>query len=297
MATEHFFAIKFFEWKFTKKKSRAMVAESSLKKSPLDKLCWEFQAVVETFQLKIKIRTNNSPALEKALEKLPFGWKFAETGAEDFVFSIWWREKKPDSLFLDDKRIAKRKDDERIIALFETFFRLTVAEFAPDRVFIHAGVVGWKNRAIIIPAKSYGGKSTMVAALVKAGAEYYSDEFAVIDKDGMVHPFPKPLSWREPDSYRQTDIPIETLGGKQGLKPLPVGLVLLTSFEKNAQWNPNKISLGNGILAILEHTVTTLNRPSQTLGFLHESMKDAEIWQGPRGEADKIAIAILQKLG
>jgi hypothetical protein len=31
-----------------------------------------------------------------------------------------------------------------------------------------------------------------VAELVRAGATYYSDEFAVLDSRGRVHPFPRP---------------------------------------------------------------------------------------------------------
>ena len=60
-----------------------------------------------------------------------------------------------------------------------------------ERVFVHAGVVGWKGHAIVIPGRSRSGKTTLVAELVKAGAEYYSDEFAVLDAEGRVHPFPE----------------------------------------------------------------------------------------------------------
>ena len=64
-----------------------------------------------------------------------------------------------------------------------------LAERARNRIFIHAGVVGWQGRAIVIPGRSFSGKSTLVAALLQAGATYYSDEFAVLDGRGYVHPF------------------------------------------------------------------------------------------------------------
>ena len=51
-----------------------------------------------------------------------------------------------------------------------------------------AGVVGWENRAIVMPGASFAGKTTLVRAWLEAGATYYSDEFAVLDRAGRVHP-------------------------------------------------------------------------------------------------------------
>ena len=53
----------------------------------------------------------------------------------------------------------------------------------------HAGVVGWRGRAIVIPGRSHAGKSTLVAELVRRGAVYYCDEFAVLHETGRVHPY------------------------------------------------------------------------------------------------------------
>ena len=72
-----------------------------------------------------------------------------------------------------------------------------IAEVARNRVFVHAGVVGWKGRAIVIPGRSYSGKSTLVSELIRAGAAYYSDEYAVFDSRGRVYPFAKPLEMRD----------------------------------------------------------------------------------------------------
>ena len=64
-----------------------------------------------------------------------------------------------------------------------------VANYAPDRVFVHAGVVAWRGRALVLPGTSFAGKTTLVAELVRAGAIYYSDEYAVLDEQGRVHPY------------------------------------------------------------------------------------------------------------
>ena len=63
----------------------------------------------------------------------------------------------------------------------EARIRVQVATSSETRVFVHAGVVGWHGRAIVIPGESRSGKSELVTALVQAGATYYSDEYAVLD--------------------------------------------------------------------------------------------------------------------
>ena len=49
----------------------------------------------------------------------------------------------------------------------------TVAQRSRQMLFVHAGVVGWRGLAIVIPGRSHTGKSTLVAELVWRGAVYY----------------------------------------------------------------------------------------------------------------------------
>jgi len=67
-----------------------------------------------------------------------------------------------------------------------------VALHAPSKLFVHAAAVAWQGSVIVVPGRTCTGKSTLAAALVRAGAAYYSDEFAVIDEAGLVHPFARP---------------------------------------------------------------------------------------------------------
>ena len=90
-----------------------------------------------------------------------------------------------------------------VLDAFESHVQLTVAEYAPRRIFVHAGVVGWKDRAILIPGLSHSGKTTLVDQLIRAGATYYSDEYAVLDARGRVHPYPRALGMRLPGSDQQ----------------------------------------------------------------------------------------------
>src|SRR5207249_290373 len=94
------------------------------------------------------------------------------------------------------ERLARTHDYDELLQAFASDIERYIAEAARRKLFVHAGVVGWRGRAILIPNKTFTGKTTLVAEFVRAGATYYSDEFAVLDGQGRVHPFPRPLSLR-----------------------------------------------------------------------------------------------------
>ena len=106
---------------------------------------------------------------------------------------------------------------------FEADVQLHVAEMAPERVFVHAGVVGYRGRGILLPGRSFAGKSILVRELVRAGAQYYSDEYAVLDSAGGVHPYPRPISIRNERGARRDEAPGRHLGRARGGRPAPGG--------------------------------------------------------------------------
>jgi hypothetical protein len=56
---------------------------------------------------------------------------------------------------------------------------------------IHAGVVGDGESVILLPAASGSGKSSLTAALSRAGFDYFSDEIALLEEPGLtVRPIP-----------------------------------------------------------------------------------------------------------
>ena len=124
-----------------------------------------------------------------------------------------------------------------ILEAFESELQIFVAEYSPRRVFVHAGVVAWRERALIFPGRSFQGKSTLVSALIQAGAIYYSDEYAVFDSAGRVFPYPRDLSLRQKIGENRR-ISAGALNAKIGKKPIPVGAIFVCRFEPNAMWNP-----------------------------------------------------------
>lgn len=58
---------------------------------------------------------------------------------------------------------------------------------------IHAGVVLLDHRAVLLPGSAGQGKTTLTAALVRDGAEYFSDEIALLEA-ATLHVRPLPLA-------------------------------------------------------------------------------------------------------
>lgn len=253
--------------------------------------------VLRSHGVSIKITTNDPVAFEMVvpilLANLP-GCEITEPNNDpvEHVFAYIWNPSKLDALYKDGVKISVRRKRDQALQLTGSQVRICVAEFARDHVFIHAGVVAINGKAIIIPAKSMSGKSTLTAELVRLGAVYYSDEYAVIDRDGNVCPFAKDLSLREEGEYTQTDISIEEFGGKQGTEPVPVGMVLVTEYKANARWRPRELTPGQGFMELVSHTVPIRQNPAIAMERLTKVVRSARIVKTKRADAGKTASAL-----
>jgi hypothetical protein len=192
--------------------------------------------------------------------------------------------------------IAEASDLEGALEQLQTELMVHVANFAPDRVFVHAGVVAWRGRALVLPGTSFAGKTTLTAALVRAGATYYSDEYAVIDDHGHVHPYARPLQVRKPGESIQRPMAVEALAGIAGTEPLPAALVVFAQFRPGAHWEPTPLSAGLAVLEMLRHAIPVQRTPARVMATLAAMMANASASSGERGEADITAAALLAAL-
>ncbi|HEX4138681.1 MAG TPA: hypothetical protein VHY84_28990 [Bryobacteraceae bacterium] len=184
--------------------------------------------------------------------------------------------------------------DEMLKAL-ESDLHFQVARHARTALFVHAGVVAWKDRAVLIPGRSMSGKTSLVAALVRAGATYYSDEYAVIDRSGCIHPYAKPLSIRGANG-KAAKVPVEELGGQAGAGTLRPAAVIFTSYRSGARWRPRTLTDGQTVLALIDNTVPAQEQPELTMETLTQVASSTPALKGIRGEADITARQILRRL-
>ena len=269
----------------------------------LDRLEWPAEISIKSYGVRIRIRSNDHGVLERLKTHLPEEWQGTSSLVVDRVYSILVGEagsrssaRRFHAVYGDDEQLARALDLDTVLERFESDLRLFVAELAHHRVFVHAGVVGWKGKAIVIPGRSYSGKSTLVAELVRAGATYYSDEYAVFDSRGRVHPFAKPLELRDEGKYVQTKVTVAELGGRSGTKPLPVALVLMTHFKSGARWRPRKLTAGKGVLELLFNTVSARRNPERAMATLQRVTSQAAVLKGVRGNASEIVPAMLARV-
>jgi hypothetical protein len=268
----------------------------------IDRLGWAASLVFNAYGLRVGVRTNDPAALTLIKERLPPGWKQSTALRVERLYSVLiGKSSKPGVrrfhlLYGDITRLARTLELDVVLDAFESDLQLYVAEQAHGRVFVHAGVVGWRGQAILIPGRSFTGKTTLVAELVRRGATYYSDEYAVLDERGLVHPYPRALQIREREQARQKRYGVEEFGGQAGRKALPVGLVVVSPYKPSARWRPRNLSTGQGVLELLANTVSARRKPQAALAALHRAVREAPVIKSARGEAADVATKLLAEL-
>jgi hypothetical protein len=181
------------------------------------------------------------------------------------------------------------------LEVLEREVRTEIALHAPDRIFVHAGVVAHQGRGLVLPGASFTGKSTLVAALVRAGATYYSDEYAVLDQEGRVHPYARRLALRGENGVARLH-DASDLGGAVGELPVPVAAIAVTTYLEGSEWDAASMSHGEAVLALLENTVPARTRPQESLRAATRAVDGATLQRGERGDANRTAALLLDDL-
>jgi hypothetical protein len=268
----------------------------------IDRLGWAAGISFISYGVRVGVRINKPEILDRLVDRFPPGWKPSSALVVERLYSLIIGGDGPrpnvrrfNILYGNVEKLLRTLDIDEFLDVFESDVKLHVAAGARRRVFVHAGVVGWNGRAILIPGRSFSGKTTMVAELVRAGATYYSDEYAVLDADGLVHPYARPLSVRE-NGKRVKHTP-EMFGGQSGTKPLRVGLVIVSRYKPGARWRPKALSAAEGALELILNTVSIQRQPETVLETLQRAIPDTTVLKGVHGEARQVVDFILANLG
>ena len=270
----------------------------------LDRLGWATGMSFVAHGLRIGIRMNDPQAFDELPQRLPPGWRPASSTVVDRLYSLIVGGDGARSgvrrytlLYAGPARIARSMSRDEVLDRLEQDLRLYVAEWSRRKLFVHAGVVAWEGRAIVIPGRSFSGKSRLVEALVRAGATYFSDEYAVFDAHGLVHPYNVPLSIRNEVGQPPEKLHVETPGGPGGLKPLPVGVIAVAKYRPGARWRPRPLPPGQAVLSLLANTVAARRKPDQVLTRLARIVENTRVLRGSRGEAAETVEPLLAAVG
>jgi hypothetical protein len=158
---------------------------------------------------------------------------------------------------------------------------------------VHAGVVLWEGRALLLPGATRAGKSSLVAELLRRGATYFSDEYALIDTEGRVHPYPRPLLLRNgcPDQFPVLAGEYNALVGDV---PAPVGWILSLNYQPDAAWSVAMVEQSEGLLTLLRNTPHVLAESPDLVGTFQRAVAGATCYAGSRTEAVQAAGEILR---
>jgi hypothetical protein len=242
----------------------------------------------ESFGLVAALASDDRDLLHSAEAMLPPGWR-AVDGPPTVRFGVW-----SDGLItVDGARVERSPYAPARLLKLGAIVRHHLATQADRFTFVHAGVVEVAGCGIVMPGRSFTGKSTLVAELVGLGAKYLSDEYAVLDETGLVHPFAKPLSIRDlrhDPLGRLVPVPRERVAPG----PVRAGLVVLTSYSCGQRWCPSVRSPAEGALALLRNTVSARLRPESAVSATSRLARGAVFLAGRRGEAAETARALME---
>jgi hypothetical protein len=258
--------------------------------------------IYATHGITIEVGANTAELLEQLIERLPNGSQPAlDCKKLSASFSVQLVELANDrkyyQLYREREMLSDASDLAEICDHFESTIGIYVAENSLNYVFIHAGCVSWNGKGILIPGRSYTGKTSLVATFLKFGATYYSDEFGLLDDKGMVHAYPRSLSLRTQSQSGRLRMAAEEIGALTGSVPIPIGHVLVTTYQPDGQWNPQVLTAGQTLLALLDNAVCARTDPERTLRLSAKIAGSALGLSGNRGEAGACVSRFFDLLG
>ena len=158
---------------------------------------------------------------------------------------------------------------------------------------VHAGAVLWQERILLLPGSSHAGKSSLVAEFLRRGATYFSDEYALIDPEGCVHPYPRPLLLRD-GSPEQFPILAAEWHAPVGRAPAPVGWIFSLEYAPGTHWDIAPISQSEALLTLLRNTPHALADTPDLVDPFLRAVTGATCYAGRRPDAAEAANQILR---
>ncbi|GEM_PF-981107 len=257
---------------------------------------WRARIGFSSHGVQTILQVTEPAALVPIKLRLPPGWREIQESAGDPQYSlVVGNDSAPPGLerlhllFRGRLLISAAYKLEPVLGALEAELdRRVGVSVSQDRLFIQAGAVGWRGRAIVVKGPAHFEISALVAALLRAGASYYSDRYAVLDSLGRIHPYPRPLwlrrgTYGNPIRYRPED-----LGAKVGIKPLPLTTVVFASLRPGAQTRFFPVGRFAAAMELTADTLLSRHDPNAIPPAISKALARASILKGVCGEPEDI---------
>lgn len=182
-------------------------------------------------------------------------------------------------VFLDNRLVARAGDAAAAVEWLFWDINRAVADETKDHILFHAGGVQAVDQGVLLPGPSGSGKSTLVAALVRSGLRYLSDEVVALSLENRaLLSYPKSIAvgpgslgllaelqprclaaspdpdqppsidrkWYLPPS----DIRADALGSS-----CETGLVIFPRYERGASTYLRRLSPSDALVGLVTNTV------------------------------------------
>jgi hypothetical protein len=185
-----------------------------------------------------------------------------------------------------------------------------------DFLLVHSGAVTVGGKAVLVPAEMETGKSTLVTALLRAGAQYLSDELGAIDPvTRSVHAYPKRITL---DQETLAFFPglEESLGDRAGLMatlqqrfvrpedcgstispPAPLGAVVFPTTDREGTPRLEPIASAEAAYLLSRNSRNLYRYAHRGVLMLGELCGEAQSFRLSGGTPSERADAIVQRLG
>jgi hypothetical protein len=248
---------------------------------------------------RVGVRVTEASALDRVREHLPPACRPARSLVVDDLYSLVVGADAPDAgvrryhlLYVGASRLARSLELDEVLDALTDDMEHTVALGARRRVFVKAGVVGWRGRALVLLGEAGTGTTSLVTALVRAGATYLSDRYAVFDARGRAHPYPTAIRSHLGDDAHAAP-PFMTPDVDAGTMPLTVGAIVASRYVAGAGWRARALTPGQTVLALLARSVSAAARPGFALRVLHAAAAGSRSYRVTRGDAGEVVAHLL----
>jgi hypothetical protein len=182
----------------------------------------------------------------------------------------------------------RRKSSDSGDSLLPTIIAL-INQSAIDAVehfAVHASVVKYGDAVIAFPADSGGGKTTLAAAATMEGFNYISDEALVIDDEGLIVAYPKPMALSSWSCQRlglraerdETLVTSADLGGKTSTHPGRLTDVVMARFGAD-EMSLERTAKSNALASLIGKSFNHYRNPQRAFTLASRVASEVRVWR------------------